>query len=111
MADPTPADLVRELMQQTPEDQLLERMRLHGFWPAHKPRPQDPPQEAAERAKVQAEIQQLRKTGLAVANAQQALAQERKRRWEESKKRRAERKALRAQEEQQRREAYQQFRQ
>jgi retron-type reverse transcriptase len=103
MADDEKAGLYRQLVQQTDEQTLLERMRLHGFWPEGQPPPQEPPAEAEERARLEAEIAKLRKEASLVKNPDKALAQERKRRWLESKQRRAERKAQREAERQERR--------
>ena len=72
--------------------------------------PQDPAEEAAERAAIEKEMAELRKINSAVKNPNKALAAERKRRWEESKKRRAENKKKRAEVQQQRREQYAAFR-
>jgi retron-type reverse transcriptase len=51
--------------------------------------PPDPPDEAAERAKLESELSQLTATQSAVKDPDKALQQERIRRWQESKKRRA----------------------
>jgi RNA-directed DNA polymerase len=110
VAESEKAKLYREIVQHTDEQTLVKRMRLHGFWPERQALPQDPPAEAAERARIQAEMAQLRKTSSLVKNPQKALAEERKRRWLESKKRRAENKAKRAEEQKQRRAAYDAFR-
>src|SRR5947209_17328038 len=96
MAENEKAKLYQEIVQQTDSQALLERMRLHGFWPDREGVPLDPSDEAAERARIEAEIAQLRKTQSLVKNPEKALAEERKRRWQESKKRRAEAKAKRA---------------
>jgi hypothetical protein len=71
---------------------LLDRMRLHGFWPGGEALPPDPPEEAAERARLEKELAELRKRHAVIKEPEKALAEERKRRWEESKKRRAARK-------------------
>src|SRR3954468_18835676 len=105
MAENEKAKLYREIVQQTTDEVLLERMRLHGFW-GRQGLPQDPAEEAAERAALEKEMAQLRKANSVVKNPDKALAAERKRRWEESKKRRAENKKKRAAEQQQRREQY-----
>ncbi len=110
MAESDKAKLYREIVQGTDEKMLMERMRLHGFWAERQVLPEEPPQEAAERKRLEAEIAELRKTASLVKNPDKALAEERKRRWEESKKRRAANKAKHAQEQQQRREAYDAFR-
>src|SRR5262249_477941 len=110
MADSEKAKLYREIVQQTPEQVLAERMRLYGFWPERQPLPKDPPEEAAERERIQKAMAQLRKGSSVVKNPEKALAVERKRRWEESKKRRAENKAKREEERKERRAAYDAFR-
>ena len=61
MANDDKARLYRQIVQQTDEYTLLERMRLHGFWPEGASIPQDPPPEAAERARVVKELADLRK--------------------------------------------------
>jgi retron-type reverse transcriptase len=76
---------------------LLDRMRLHGFWPAGQGLPPDPPAETAERARLEHELADLRKRHSVIKDPHKALAEERKRRWEESKKRRAQRKKERQQ--------------
>jgi retron-type reverse transcriptase len=108
--DDIKAQLYRRIVQQTNEQILLARMRLHGFWPAREGLPQDPPTETAERQQIEAEMTQLRKAQSAVKNPDKALAEERKRRWDESKKRRAENKKKRAEEAKKRREAHDAYR-
>jgi retron-type reverse transcriptase len=110
MAESEKAKLYREIVQHTDEQTLAARMRLHGFWPERQPFPEDPPDEAAERARIEAEMAQLRKTSSLVKNPHKALAAERKRRWEASKQRRAENKARRAEERKERSLAYELFR-
>src|SRR5262245_42679328 len=109
MAENEKAKLYREIVQQTSDQELLQRMRLHGFWPEGEPVPADPPEEAVERAQIEKEMAELRKLNSLVKNPDKALAVERKRRWEESKKRRAEARAKRAQQQQERSEAYAAF--
>jgi retron-type reverse transcriptase len=109
MAENEKAKLYREIVQQTNDQVLLERMRLHGFW-GREGLPQEPADETAERTAIEKEMAQLRKANSVVKNPDKALAAERKRRWEESKKRRAENKKKRAAEQQQRREKYAAFR-
>ncbi|MBY0523605.1 MAG: RNA-directed DNA polymerase [Gemmataceae bacterium] len=106
MPDNEKARLYKRIVQQTNEHTLLERMRIHGFWPAREGLPQGPAEEAAERTRIEAELAELRKAHSAVKNPEKALADERKRRWEESKKRRAANKAKREEEAKQRREAW-----
>jgi retron-type reverse transcriptase len=77
---------------------VLERMRVHGFWPAGQGLPPPPREEAEERKKVEAEIEALRARSGGkgpLVDAEEELRKERKRRWEESKKRRSEKKILR----------------
>lgn len=74
---------------------VLERMRLHGFWPTGVPVPEDPPAEAAERARIENEMAGLRAAHGIAIDPEKALAEERKRRWEASKERRAAAKAKR----------------
>src|SRR5258708_7344128 len=100
------AELYRRLVQQTPESVALDHMRVHGFWGRDESLPADPPAEAAERTKLEAERDQLLKTAAKVKNPDKALAAERKRRWEESKQRRAEKKAARELAAEERRTAY-----
>ena len=111
MADSDKARLYREIVQQASEATLLERMRLHGFWPANVPLPQDPPQESRERDRIEAEMTRLRREHARVRDPEKALNEERKRRWEASKKRRAEAKVRRLEEQVRRREAWSRQRQ
>lgn len=106
MAHDEKAKLYKRLVASADDAQVLERMRINGFWPWHQPVPHDPPEELAERAKIEAELATLRAHATAVHDPEKALAEERKRRWEASKKRRKEAKAKRAEETRQRREAY-----
>jgi len=97
MADDEKKKLYRRISGANPHV-VLQRMRVHGFWPAGQPLPPDPPDEAAERRKIEDELEALRsKSGLkgGPAAVEKALEEERKRRWEESKKKRAEKKKLR----------------
>jgi retron-type reverse transcriptase len=96
MADDEKKKLYRRIANANPH-LVLERMRVHGFWPTGKPLPPDPPEEVAERRKIENELEQLRTKALkgGPAAVEEALEAERKRRWEESKKRRAENKKLR----------------
>ncbi len=111
MPDSEKARLYKRLIQHSNDWLVLERMRELGFWPEGEPLPADPPEEVAERAKLEAEIAQLRQQADAVQNPEQALAKERKRRWEESKKRRAEAKVQKDKQKQIRREAHEAYRQ
>jgi retron-type reverse transcriptase len=85
---------------------ILERMRLHGFWPTGVEVPPDPPDEAKERAALEGELAQLAKRGATLKDPDKALAEERIRRWQESKQRRAEKKKAREAELQKRRAAW-----
>lgn len=74
---------------------VLARMQVHGFWPEGQGLPPDPADEAAARAAIEKEIAALQNESVGLAAIQEALREERKRRWEASKKRRAEGKKLR----------------
>jgi retron-type reverse transcriptase len=106
MADSEKARLYKRLVSGASEWQVLERMRVNGFWPYGKGLPHDPPTETKERHEIETEILKLRSTASAVKDPEKALAEERKRRWNESKKRRAEAKAKRIEAARKRREAY-----
>ena len=96
MADDEKKALYRRISSASPH-LVIERMRVHGFWPAGKGLPPDPAEEVAERKKIEAEISELQSRALKGGSAaiDEALQEERKRRWEASKKRRAEGKKLR----------------
>jgi retron-type reverse transcriptase len=104
--DDAKAKLYKQVVQKANEQTVLQQMRIYGFWPWHDPIPADPPDEAAERVRIDTEIIELQKTQQQAKDPKKALAEERKRRWDESKKRRAEAKVKREQEQQQRREAW-----
>jgi RNA-directed DNA polymerase len=106
MAEDEKAKLYKEIVQRADERTVLERMRLHGFWPADRGLPTDPPQEAQERTHIEAELFRLRREHGVIRDPEKALAQERRRRWEESKQRRAAAKVQRQQEATRRREAW-----
>lgn len=89
------ARLYRLVTQGASEFAVVERMRTLGFWPTGEPLPEDPPVEAAERSRIEAELADLRKKKAAAQDVDKALAEERRRRWQESKARRAEAKARR----------------
>lgn len=110
MADDEKAKLYKRLVRDANDWQVLERMRVNGFWPWNKGVPEDPAAEAKERAQLEAELAKLRATSTAVTDPDKALAEERRRRWEESKKRRKEAKAKRAAAAKERREKYAAFR-
>jgi retron-type reverse transcriptase len=95
MKDDEKARLYHRVAHQANESFVLHRMRTLGFWPAGEAIPHDPPEEAAERARIEAELDELRRTKGTIKDPERALAEERKRRWEASKARRAEAKAKR----------------
>jgi retron-type reverse transcriptase len=99
------ADVFKELAR-ADERVVLDRMKLHGFWPADQDLPPDPPDEASERYRLEREIADLTKAQASIGNAEKALAKERKRRWEESKQRRAAAKVQREAQRQERRNAW-----
>jgi RNA-directed DNA polymerase len=109
MADGDKAEVFKQLAR-VDERVVLERMKLHGFWPPNQEIPADPPAEAAERTDLEREIAELSQAQAATEDPAAALAQERKRRWEESKKRRAEAKAKREAQQEVRRKAWDTFR-
>ncbi len=106
MADDEKARLYQEIVQQTSDEQLLERMRLLGFWPPNQGLPQDPTAEVREREGIEEEMARLRRDHGVVRDPEKALNEERKRRWEASKKRRADAKAQRLAETIRRRDAW-----
>jgi RNA-directed DNA polymerase len=89
------AKLYRRIAQQANSFAVIERMRTLGFWPKGEPIPDDPPEQAAERARIEKELAELRKKKAVVKDVEKALAAERVRRWQESKIRRAEAKIKR----------------
>ncbi len=86
--------------------QVVERMRVHGFWPTGVGLPEDPPEEAKERARLEGELESLRATFGPAVDVEKALRAERVRRWQASKERRAGRRAALVAKLAQRREAY-----
>lgn len=110
MADDEKAKLYKQIVRQANEQLVLQRMRMHGFWPWGEGLPADPPEEAAELARLEADIAELCKAKDLGIDPAKALTQERKRRWEESKKRRAEAKAKHAEVRKQKRDAWSAFR-
>src|SRR5256886_17680616 len=88
MADDEKAKLFRRLYTANLHA-VLERMRVHGFWPTGVELPKDPANEAKERAQLEQELSSLSQTAGKVDNPEKALQEERVRRWQESKKRRA----------------------
>lgn len=110
MHDDEKAKHYRSVTQHASEFAVVERMRTLGFWPKGEPIPADPPDEAAERARLEAELVELRKNKAAIKDVDKALAEERQRRWEESKARRAEAKARRIEKQRLRRAAWDEHR-
>jgi retron-type reverse transcriptase len=106
MADDEKARLYKEIVEQTSDEQLLERMRLLGFWPVNQGLPADPLAEVRERERIEEEMARLRRENAVVRDPEKALNEERKRRWEESKKRRADAKARRVADQIRRRDAW-----
>jgi retron-type reverse transcriptase len=106
MADNDKKKLYKQIVRQAEPHLILERMRVHGFWPVDQPLPEDPAGEAAERAAIEAELQALRRQHSKVADPDKALAEERIRRWQESKQRRAERRQAREAEAEERRQRW-----
>lgn len=86
------ARLYQAILDRTSDAVMLQRMRVHGFWPQREGLPQDPAEEAAERARIEAELAEIRRVSALVKDPDAALAAERTRRWEASKARRAARK-------------------
>src|SRR5215212_8206449 len=95
MNDDTKRRLYRLIARRGTSHAIVERMRLHGFWPTGVPVPPDPPAEASERARIENEMAGLRAAHGIVVDPEKALAEERKRRWEASKAKRAAAKAKR----------------
>jgi retron-type reverse transcriptase len=87
--------LYHQLVTKGIPEAVLERMRLHGFWPTGVEPPPDPPDEAKERARLQGELTTLAKQNAKFKDPDAALAEERKRRWEASKQKRAAKKQQR----------------
>jgi RNA-directed DNA polymerase len=110
MKDDEKARLYRQVAQQANEFVVLQRMQTLGFWPAGEAIPPDPPEEAAERARIEAQLAELRRTKATIKDPEKALAEERRRRWEASKARRAEAKARRLERQKLRRAAWDQQR-
>ncbi len=104
MKDEEKSRLYRMISQHGDEFAVLERMRTLGFWPKGEGLPPDPPAQITERARIEAELVELRRKHATVKDPEKALAEERRRRWEESKKRRAEAKARRIEQQRLRRE-------
>ena len=89
-------------LERLDEALVLQRMRALGFWPNQIEPPPDPPEQARERAGIDAELLALTQSGLSGNKLDEALRAEQKRRWDASIKRRAERKLELAEQRQQR---------
>ncbi len=111
MADNEKSELYKRLIQSSNDWTVLNRMRELGFWPEDLPLPEVPIDEVNERQRLEAEIAILRQQHAKIENPEQALAEERKRRWEASKKRRAEAKIQKEKERKAKREAHEEYRQ
>ena len=101
--------LYEEIVQNTDDAMLLERMRDLGFWGWDDEIPDDPADEAKEWNELEYEIAKLRKKASVVGDPDKALAKERVRRWKESKERRAKAKIERELAQKQRREAWEEY--
>ncbi len=107
MANDDKATLYRRLVREASDAQVVERMKVHGFWPWTQRLPADPPQEVQERLSIERDLARLRALGTqGQGDPQKLLAAERKRRWEASKLRRAAAKKARALALQQRKAAF-----
>lgn len=80
-----------EQVMRAPEHAVLARMRLLGFWPSGHGLPQDPPEEAKERAILEKEKAALIATALGPVDVDEALRKENQRRILEARQRRKER--------------------
>lgn len=98
--------LYRQIVESTPEQVLLERMKALGFWPTGEPAADDPPDEAKEAAELELAIARLRAKASVAGDPEKALAAERVRRWKASKERRAKGRAGRLLDAKARREAW-----
>ena len=106
MANNEKAKLYKQIVSQTDEYTMLQRMQTLGFWPEAEGIPEDPDEEIDERRDIDQKISELRKQATVVKNPEKALQQERIRRWQESKLRRAAAKAEREENLQKRREQW-----
>jgi retron-type reverse transcriptase len=106
MKDDEKARLYRQVTRFSSDSAVLRRMQALGFWPRGEGLPPDPPEERAERDRIEAELAELRNKHAQIKDPDAALAEERRRRWEASKARRAEAKARRLQQQQERRERW-----
>ncbi len=95
MKDDEKAHLYKQVAQQANEFAVLQRMQTLGFWPSGQAIPVDPPEDVVERARIEAELADLRLKQAKIKDPEKALTEERRRRWEASKARRAEAKARR----------------
>jgi RNA-directed DNA polymerase len=86
------AQAIRDRVERANDYRVLNRMRVHGFWPKDRGLPEDPPDEAKERLELEAKKQTLTAQAFSsTANLQKALDEERARRIQESRQKRAQR--------------------
>ncbi len=86
------AEAIRSRVERANAHRVLNRMRVHGFWPKNQGLPPDPPDEAQERVELLAKKEALTAQAFASSSPQaeqEALAQERARRIQESRAKRA----------------------
>ena len=105
--DKSIAQAVHDKVMHAPEWVLLSRMRLFGFWPKGQGLPEDPADEAKERAALEQHKKQLlSQTFTSEAELQAALEAEHKRRIAASRAKRQQRIEARQREQQERRLAW-----
>jgi RNA-directed DNA polymerase len=86
------AQAIRDRVERANDYRVLNRMRVHGFWPKDQGLPEDPPDEAKERLELEAKKQTLTAQAFSsTENLQKALDEERARRIKESREKRAQR--------------------
>lgn len=101
------AQKIRDQVERAADHRVLPRMRLHGYWPKGEGAPEDPPDERAERAAIEADKARLvQQAFTSPVDLKAALDAERARRIAESRQRRTERLAARAENAKQRRQAW-----
>ena len=89
------AQQIRDRVERAPDELVVARMRVHGFWQKGRDLPRDPVDEAAERRQLETEKATLLQQLGTPANVDAALAAERARRIAESRQKRDERNAAR----------------
>lgn len=86
------AQAIRDRVERANDYRVINRMRVHGFWPKDKGLPEDPVDEAKERLELDAKKQTLTAQAFSSSeNLQKALDGERDRRIKESREKRARR--------------------